>query len=127
MKSGPGSQDYVPFLTVMSTEFEKDLDILKRILRDFEERVHADNGFRLSDSAEMAAGWWFYDVLASREVLQKLFGMLFPQGTGKDKKSLTLRIVGAFQEQLIKSGSEARVKMYGDIPFAAPWWAWLMR
>jgi hypothetical protein len=26
-----------------------------------------------------------------------------------------------------KNGSDAQVKMHGDIPFAAPWWAWLMR
>ena len=75
----------------------------------------------------MAAGWWFYDVLVSMEFLQKLFSILIPDGAGKDKKSATLRIVGTFQEQLARSGSNARVKMHGDIPFAAPWWAWLMR
>jgi hypothetical protein len=32
-----------------------------------------------------------------------------------------------FQSQMRKDGSEARVKMHGDIPFAAPWWSWLMR
>jgi hypothetical protein len=31
------NQDFVPLLTIMSTDFEKDLDIVKRVLDDFEE------------------------------------------------------------------------------------------
>ena len=114
------NQDFVPLLTIMSTDFEKDLDIVKRVLDDFEQRTHSENGFKLSDRAEMAAGWWFYDVLVSREFLQNLFRILMPEGIGEDRKSASLKLVGAFQEQTSKLGSEARVKMHGDIPFAAP-------
>jgi hypothetical protein len=52
--------------------------------------------------------------------------MIIPEGF-RDKKSSTMRIIDAFQEQLRKYGSEAKIKMHGDIPFAAPWWTWLMR
>jgi hypothetical protein len=49
----------IPFLTVVSNNFEKDLGIVKRVLSQFEKRTHSENGYKLSDRAEMAAGWWF--------------------------------------------------------------------
>jgi hypothetical protein len=39
----------------------------------------------------------------------------------------TLKIVDTFQEQIKKNGSDARIKMFGDIPLAAGWWSWLLR
>jgi hypothetical protein len=47
--------------------------------------------------------------------------------TSRDKKSATIKIVDMFQSQMTKNNSEAQVKMHGDIPFAAPWWSWIMR
>lgn len=77
----------------------------------------------------MAAGWWFYDVFATPEFLQGLFQVALPKEefSSNDVKSATIKIVGMLQDQLKKSGSEARIKMHGDRPFAAPWWAWLMK
>jgi len=69
----------------------------------------------------MAAGWWFYDVFVTRDFLQKLFRQLVPEGV-HDRKTATIKIVDFFQGQLRKFGSEAKIKMHGDIPFAAPWW-----
>lgn len=46
----------IPFLTVVSNDFEKDLGIVKRVLSKFEKRTHSENGYKLSDRAEMAAG-----------------------------------------------------------------------
>jgi hypothetical protein len=45
----------------------------------------------------------------------------------KNKKAATLKIVDTFQEQIKKNGSDARIKMFGDIPLAAGWWSWLLR
>jgi len=42
-------------------------------------------------------------------------------------KSGKIRIVDIFQDQIKKNGSDARIKMFGDIPFATPWWSWLFR
>jgi hypothetical protein len=117
----------IPFLTVVSNNFEKDLGIVKRVLSQFEKRTHSENGYKLSDRAEMAAGWWFYDVLVTREFLQRIFQIVLPSGFNHDKKAAALRIVEMFQDQLRENGSEAKIKMHGDIPFAGPWWAWLMR
>jgi hypothetical protein len=111
----------------MSVDLEKDVPIVKRVLPQLEERVHSKDAFRISDRAEMAARWWFYDILATRSGLQKLFRLLLPSHRGPWKKSAANRIAEVFQEQLRSNSSEARVKMHGDIPFAAPWWAWLMR
>ena len=119
-------QEMCPFFTVVSNSFEKDLDIVKRIFSAFEKMTHTDVGFKLSERAEMAAGWWFYDVFVNEEFATKIFQTILPEGV-RDKKSATIKIVDAFQDQLRKYGSEAKIKMHGDIPFAAPWWAWLMR
>jgi hypothetical protein len=120
-------EEYIPFLTVVSNNFEKDLPLVKNMLAASEKMTHAENGFKLSERAEMAAGWWFYDIFVTRDFLQKLFQqLLVPEGV-HDRKTATIKIVDFFQGQLRKYGSEAKIKMHGDIPFAAPWWAWLMR
>ena len=120
-------KEMIPFLTVISNNFEKDLAIVRHVLGQFEKRVHSENGYKLSDRAEMAAGWWFYDVFVTREFLQKIFQIALPLGSSHNKKTASFKIVDIFQDQLKKSGSEAKIKMHGDIPFAGPWWAWLMR
>lgn len=120
------SQGMFPFFTIVSNNFEKDLEIIKRMFSSFETMTHTEHGFKLSDRAEMAAGWWFYDIFVNQEFATKIFQMIIPEGV-RDKKSATIRIIDAFQEQLLKYGSEAKIKMNGDIPFAAPWWTWLMR
>ena len=122
---GTDSLGMFPFFTIVSNNFEKDLEIVKRVLSSFEKMTQTENGFKLSDRAEMAAGWWFYDVFVNESFATKIFQTILPQGV-TDKKSATLRIVDAFQDQLKKYGSEAKIKMHGDLPFAAPWWAWLM-
>jgi hypothetical protein len=50
----------------------------------------AENGFKLSERAEMAAGWWFYDIFVTRDFLQKLFQQLIPEGV-HDRKAATVR------------------------------------
>lgn len=120
------SQGMLPFFTIISNNFEKDLEIIKRMFSAFETMTHTEHGLKLSDRAEMAAGWWFYDISINQEFATKLFQRIIGEGV-RDKKSATIRIIDAFQEQLRKYGSEAKTKMHGDISFAAPWWAWLMR
>ena len=119
----------IPFLSIASLEFDKDLNALKVIMSQLEKRTHSENAYRFSERAQMAAGWWFYDVYVTQDFLQRLFQIVIPKEelSSRDKKSATIKIVDMFQSQLTKNGSEARVKMHGDIPFAAPWWSWLMR
>lgn len=119
--------EMIPLLTVMSTNFEKDLEIIKHLLAQLEKTTHLEEVYRFSSRAEMAAGWWFYDIFVSPAFLQKLFELVLPSGASKDKKSASTKMVKMFQEQINRNGSEARVKMHGDVPFAGPWWAWLMR
>ncbi len=119
----------IPFLSIASLEFDKDLNALKVIMSQLEKRTHSENAYRFSERAQMAAGWWIYDVFVIPKFLQRIFQTLIPQEelSSRDKKSATIKIVDMFQLQMKKNGSEARVKMHGDIPFAAPWWSWLMR
>jgi hypothetical protein len=115
-----------PTFAIASNDFEKDLRIIKGIFSGLEEMTHTKSGFRLSESAQLAAGWWFYDVFVTPAFLQEIFQMLLPSGE-RNAKSAAIKVVKEFQKQIKKTGSEARVKMHGDMPFAAPWWAWLMR
>jgi hypothetical protein len=126
---GAERNQMIPFLSIASREFEKDLQALRLVLSQLEKRTHSENAYRFSERAEMAAGWWFYDVFVTPEFLQRIFQIVLPREelTSKDKKSAKIKLVDMFQVQLRKNGSDARVKMHGDIPFAAPWWAWLMR
>jgi hypothetical protein len=129
MEAGAERNQMIPFISIASREFEKDLNALKLVLSQLEKRTHSEDAYRFSERAEMAAGWWFYDVFVMPEFLQGIFQIVVPREelSSQDKKSATIKLVDMFQSQLKKNGSDARVKMHGDIPFAAPWWAWLMR
>ena len=129
MEAGAERNQMIPFISIASREFEKDLNALKLVLSQLEKRTHSENAYRFSERAEMAAGWWFYDVFVMPEFLQRIFQIVLSHEelSSQDKKSATIELVDMFQLQLRKNGSDARVKMHGDIPFAAPWWAWLMR
>lgn len=121
------AEEMVPLLAVRSVDFEKDLKILRKIMDQLQARTHIEDAYRFSDRAEMAAGWWFYDIFVTTEFLHGIFRLLLPPGSPRDRKSASIRIIDMFQDQLKKSSSDAVVKMHGDIPFAAPWWAWLMK
>jgi hypothetical protein len=62
VNENPSKEEYLPFLTVVSNNFEKDLPLVKNMLAASEKMTRAENGFKLSERAEMAAGWWFYDI-----------------------------------------------------------------
>lgn len=115
-----------PIFSIASNNFEKDLEIIKGMFSAFEKMTHTEQGFKLSDRAELAAGWWFYDIFVTQAFAKKMFETVLSPEL-RNMKGATIGITNALQGQLRKYGSEARIKMHGDIPFAAPWWAWLMR
>ena len=59
---------------------------------------------------------------------KKIFQLALPPGFPiHNKKAAATKIVDMFQNQVKLNGSDARIKMYGDIPYATPWWSWLFR
>jgi hypothetical protein len=128
LEAGEDQYEMIPFFSIASRDFDKDLDILKKVLHQFEQRTHSENAYRFSERATLAAGWWFYDVSLTRNFIQRVFQLLLPYNIQhKNKKAATLKIVDTFQDQIKKNGSDARIKMYGDIPLAAGWWSWLLK
>ena len=122
--------EMIPFFSIASKDFDQDLIILKKVLHQFEQRTHSENAYKFSQRATLAAGWWFYDVFFKRDFVQKIFELVLPPGNfphHNDKKAAAIKIVDTFQDQIKKNGSDARIKMFGDIPFATAWWSWLLR
>ena len=118
----------IPFFSIASRDFERDLGVLKKILYQFEQRTHSENAYIFSKRATMAAGWWFYDIFFKPDFVQKIFQPALPPGfPSHNKKAAATKIVDMFQNQVKLNGSDARIKMYGDIPYATPWWSWLFR
>jgi hypothetical protein len=80
----------IPFLSIASREFEKDLNALRLVVSQLEKRTHSENAYRFSERAEIAAGWWFYDVFVTPEFLQKIFQIVLPHEeiSSRDKKNL---------------------------------------
>ena len=121
-------EEMIPFFSVASREFDHDLAVLKKVLYQFEQRTHSENAYKLSQRATMAAGWWFYDVFFKYEFVQKIFQLALPSDFPYyNKKAAVMKIVDMFQNQIKKNSSDARIKMYGDIPFATSWWSWLFK
>ena len=128
LEAGEDQDEMIPFFSIASIDLDKDLGILKKVLHQFEQRTHSENAYRFSERATLAAGWWFYDVSLTRNFIQRVFQLLLPYNIQhKNKKAATLKIVDTFQDQIKKNGSDARIKMYGDIPLAAGWWSWLLK
>ena len=120
--------EMIPFFSIASRDFDQDLVILKKVLHQFEQRTHSENAYKFSERATLAAGWWFYDVFFNRDFIQNIFELLLPHNfSHNNKKAATIKIVDTFQDQIKKNGSDARIKVFGDIPFATPWWSWLFR
>ena len=120
--------EMIPFFSIASRDFDQDLIILKKVLHQFEQRTHSENAYKFSQKATLAAGWWFYDVFFNRDFIQNIFELLLPHNfSHNNKKAATIKIVDTFQDQIKKNGSDARIKVFGDIPFATPWWSWLFR
>ena len=123
--------EMVPFFSVASRDFERDLDILKKILYQFEQRTYSENAYIFSKKATTAAGWWFYDILFKpdfAQTLQKIFQLALPPGfPPQNKKGVAIKMVDLIQNQVKLNGSDARINMYGDVPFATPWWSWLFK
>ena len=72
MEAREEQNQMIPFLSIASREFEKDLNALKLVLGQLEKRTHSENAYRFSERAQMAAGWWFYDVYITQEFLQRV-------------------------------------------------------
>jgi hypothetical protein len=121
--------EMIPFFSIASKDFDQDLIILKKVLHQFEQRTHSENAYKFSQRATLAAGWWFYDVFFKRDFVQKIFQLILPSPGNfpHNKKAAAIKIVDIFQDQIKKNGSDARIKMFGDIPFATAWWSWLFR
>jgi hypothetical protein len=118
----------IPFFSIASRDFDQDLTILKKVLHQFEQKTHSENAYKFSQKATLAAGWWFYEVFFKPDFVQKIFQLILSPGISpNDRKAARLKIVDTFQDQIKKDGSDARIKMFGDIPFATPWWSWLLR
>jgi hypothetical protein len=118
----------IPFFSIASRDFDRDLGVLRKILYQFEQRTHSENAYIFSKRATMAAGWWFYDIFFKPDFVQKIFQLVLPPGfSSHNKQAAATKIVDMFQNQVKLNGSDARIKMYGDIPYATPWWSWLFR
>lgn len=128
LEAGEDEEEMILFFSIASIDFDKDLVILKKVLHQYEQMTHSENAYKFSERATLAAGWWFYDVSLKRDFIQKMFQLLLPYSIQhKNKKAATMKIVDTFQDQIKKDGSDARIKMFGDIPVAAGLWSWLLR
>jgi hypothetical protein len=82
--------------------------------------MHSENAYKFSQRATLAAGWWFYDVFFKRYFVKRIFQITVPTSFSlNNKKAAAIKIVDTFQYQIKKNGSDARIRMYNDIPFAA--------
>jgi hypothetical protein len=48
--------EMIPFFSIASRDFDKDLIILKKVLHQFEQRTHSENAYKFSERATLAAG-----------------------------------------------------------------------
>ena len=127
LEAGEDREEMILFFSIASRDFDKDLVILKKVFHQLEQMTQSENVYKFSERATLAAGWWFYDVSLKRDSIQRMFQLLLPNSIYENKKAATVNIVDTLQDKIKKDGSDARIKMFGDIPAAAGLWSWLLR
>ena len=110
------SDEMIPFFRVASIDFEKDLNVLKKVLYRLELKTHLQGAYKFSSKAELAIGWWFYDIFFRREFVRRLLELDVSFNSNCHKWDIIKRIVEPFQKQLRLLGSEARISLYSDRP-----------
>lgn len=61
----------------------------------------------------------YIEIFFRPDFAQKIFQLALPPDfPPHNKKAAAMKIVNMFQNQVKLNGSDARIKMYGDIPFA---------
>jgi hypothetical protein len=62
-------------------------------------------------------------ISSSSLIFKKIFQLALPSSNFPtcDKKGAAMKILDMFQSQIKQNGSDGRIKLYGDIPFATPW------
>lgn len=115
---------WIPIFSISSLNFEEDLEILKKIFNGSEKKMQSQKGYKFSDEAQFAMGWWFYDVYLQEEFIKKIVEVKHMENNKiKDERG----ILELIQKEFKKNKSKARIKFHGKKPFLARYWSWLMK
>jgi hypothetical protein len=49
LEAGEDKEEMIPFFSIASREFDKDLAILKKVLYQFEQMTHSENAYKFSE------------------------------------------------------------------------------
>ena len=115
---------WIPLFEISSRDFDDDIGLLKTIFTSFENKIHYDDGFKFSEEAQFAMGWWFYSIYVKTGFIKKLVEF---EHMANPKILDEHDILESVSEKLKDKKSKARVKFHGDKPFFARYWSWLMK
>ena len=65
--------EMIPFFSIASRDFDKDLIILKKVLHRFEQRTHSENAYKFSQRATLAALAGGFMMCSLNAILYKRF------------------------------------------------------
>lgn len=105
---------WIPFFEIASKQFE-DVTLIKEVFGKLERDITFENGYKLSDEAQYAMGWWFYTVYVEADFIKRLI----THHNIQDQYTL-LKLI---QEKL---NDDIRVKFHNKSIFTK-YWSWLMR
>ena len=115
---------WIPIFKVASKDFDNDLSIIKKIMSSFEKKIHLDNGYQFSSEAQLAMGWWFYEISVKVEFIKKVVQMEHDYNPKiKDEGD----IMNMIQKQLKHKGSHAKIEFVSDPSLFRRYWTWLLR
>ena len=115
---------WIPLFEIASKDFDDDIRHLKKIFHSFETKIHQQDGYKFSDEAQLAMGWWFYNIYVKAGFIKKLVEFEHMKNPKIQDENGILRMVN---EHLQHNNSKARVKFHEDKPFFARYWSWLMK
>ncbi len=115
---------WIPIFKVASIDFDSDLNILKKIMDSYEQKIHFDNGYKFSPDAQLAMGWWFYEVFVKIEFFKKLVQIEHDCNQKIQNERDILKII---QKQFKASGSKAKITINSKPSVFKRYWVWLLR
>ncbi len=97
-------------LSITSSNYKNDSELVKRTLREISAMTHSSNDFDVSDY-EFTFGWYFFTVRVSKDIVIKFANLLGNEFLKIKGKTLEKRFVNWLDRKLKSLGSNVHIML----------------
>lgn len=115
---------WYPIFKIASLDFENDLKLLKKFMSSMEKKIHFENGYKFSQEAQFAMGWWFYEIYVKIGFIKKVVEI---EHELNPKVKTEVDIMEMLQKFLKKNDTKCKVTLHTKKSLFTKYWTWLLK